>query len=183
MKIVSTDKVLIANDMNHDLKIISIMLNCRWRGNETMCRARIKNRVCMCVVYQCVSPSPTLPLSCRFVSFSVRVCACVRSRVRCWSRAYPHRHDGVGVGWSGCRMATYGTKLHAYTETEFSLFLSFSFRYGVRSSLVVLSDGSTPYGKVGWGWGCDRVVGSLSDYHIGCKIFLHSCHYPVRILV
>ena len=123
MKIVSTDMLLTIKAMNHDLKIISIMLNCRWQGNETMGRALIKNRVCMCVVYQCVSPSPTLPCSCRFVSFSVRACACVRSRVRCWSRAYPHRHDGVGAGWSGCRMATYGTKLHAYTETEFSLSL------------------------------------------------------------
>jgi hypothetical protein len=162
MKMVSTDKVLNVKAMNHDLKIISIMLNCRWQGNETMCRALIKNRVCMCVVYQRVSPSPTLPLSCRFVSFSVRVCACVRSRVRCWSRAYPHRHDGVGVGWSGCRMATYGTKLHAYTETEFLLSLlwdsdasSFSFRYGVRSSLVVLSLRPTPYGKVGLGVGSE----------------------------
>ena len=121
---VSTDKVLNIKSMNHDLKIIRIMLNRIWRGNETMGRARIKNRVCMCLVYQAVSPSPTLPVSCRFVLFSVRACACVRGRVRCWSRAYPHRHDWDGAGWSGCRMATYGTKLHAYTETEFSHFLS-----------------------------------------------------------
>lgn len=156
MKIVSTDMLLTINAIYHDSGIIRIMLNCRWRGNETIGCARIKNRVCMCVVYQRVSLSPTLPISCRFVLFSVRVCACVRGRGRCWSRAYPHRHDGVGVGWSGCRMATYGTKLHAYTETEFSLFLSFSLRLfsPLSSSLVVvLSDGSTPYGKVGWGWG------------------------------
>lgn len=54
----------------------------------------------------------------------------------------PHRHDGGGVGWSGCRMATYGTKLHAYTETEFPLFLSLVL-------VVVLSVRPTPYGKVG----------------------------------
>lgn len=52
MKIVSTDMLLIVKAMSHDLKIISIMLNCRWRGNETMGCARIKNRVCMCIVYQ-----------------------------------------------------------------------------------------------------------------------------------
>jgi hypothetical protein len=27
--------------------------------------------------------------------------------------------------------------------------------------VVVLSDGSTPYGKVGWGWGWNRVVGAV----------------------
>jgi hypothetical protein len=135
MKMVSTDKVLNVKAMNHDLKIIHLMLNCRWQGNETMGRARIKNRVCMCVVYQRVSLSPTLPLLGFFVSFSVRVCAYVRSRVRCWSRAYPHRHDGVGAGWSGCRMVTYGTKLHAYTETEFPLFLSLALSFVFLSSL------------------------------------------------
>lgn len=137
MKIVSTDMLLTIKAMNHNSGIIRIMLNCRWRGNETTGRARIKNRVCMCVVYQRVSLSPTLPISCRFVSFSVRVCAYVRSRVRCWSRAYPHRHDGVGVGWSGCRMATYGTKLHAYTETEFQLFLPRSRSLSVCSLLCL----------------------------------------------
>jgi hypothetical protein len=147
MKIVSTDKVLNVKAMTHDLKIISIMLNRRCRGNETMGRARIKNRVCMCLVYQRVSPSPTLPVSCRFVSFSVRVCACVRSRVRCWSRAYPHRHDGVGAGWSGCRMATYGTKLHAYTETEFSFSLPRSLL--CLPLVVVLSVRPTPLWQ-GW---------------------------------
>lgn len=162
MKIVSTDKVLNIKAMNNDLKITSIMLNHKCQGNETMGRARIKNRVCMCVVYQAVSPSPTPPLTGRFVLFSVRVCACVRSRVRCWSRAYPHRHDWGGAGWSGCRMATFGTKLYAYTETEFPLFLSLV----LCSSLVlvvVLSEGSTPYGKVGWGCGVFPVPLRVSD--------------------
>lgn len=148
------------------------MLNCRCQGNETRCRARIKNRVCMCIVYQRVSLSPTLSVSGCLSWFSVRVRVCERSRVRCWSRAYPHRHDWGGVGWSGCRMATYGTKLHAYTETEFSfpLFLS-----------LFSPEAVPPMPTTGWGWGWNRVVGSLSDYHIGCKIFLHDCFTFGRI--
>lgn len=122
--------------------------------NEASIWARVRLYVCMLIVSEL---APPLPYRCRAVWCGFRfVCACVRSRVRCWSRAYPHRHDGAGVGWSGCRMATYGTKLHAYTETEFSLFLSLVLRSLSRSlpclPLVVLSDGSTPYGKVGCGW-------------------------------
>lgn len=144
MKMVSTDMLLIVKAMNHDLKIIRIMLNCRCRGNETMGRARIKNRVCMCVVYQRVSLSPTLPLSCRFVSFSVRVCACVRGRVRCWSRVYPHRHDGVGWGGAGVVwQPTVPSFTHTQRRSPRSLSLVLlpvlSFLLSLLSLIVVLS--------------------------------------------
>ena len=74
MKILSTDICLIANDVTHDLKIIYLMLNRVGQRQGFMYVGTPGCGVCNCIVYQRVSPSPTLP----FLRFAVYACARIR---------------------------------------------------------------------------------------------------------
>lgn len=74
MKIVSTDMLLSVNDVTHDLKIISVMLNRVGQRQGFVCVGTLGDGVCNCIVYQRVSLSHTLP----FFRFAVYACARIR---------------------------------------------------------------------------------------------------------
>lgn len=74
MKIVSTDMLLRVNDMTYDWKITMIMLNRVGQRQWFVCVGTLGDGVCNCLVYQCVSLSPTLPLYrfCRYACARIR---------------------------------------------------------------------------------------------------------------
>lgn len=142
MKIVSTDKVLIVNDMNHDLKIISIMLN-RISKDTMLCVSAMpqQSNVCMLIVSELAPPLPHR-------STAILLCVCAYDGASRWRCAFlvgthPHRHDRPPVGWSG---ACDGNPRYQVTRIHRDGVLVLSF-----SLSVVLSRSSTPMPTMRWG--------------------------------